>query len=74
MPSEHGFGDDGTNATRFYKPDDGDDQMKEKAQDVVHPASYQNLKKSRNSGRFCKSPPTGEERRFSTSRRVKATR
>jgi hypothetical protein len=31
MPSEHGFGDDGTKATRFYKPDDGDDQMKEKA-------------------------------------------
>src|SRR6516225_6088827 len=23
------------------------------------PASYQNLKKSRNSGRFCNSPPTG---------------
>jgi hypothetical protein len=37
MPSEHGFGDDGTKTTRFCKPDDGDDQMKEKGQDVVHP-------------------------------------
>src|SRR6516225_8155583 len=37
MPSEHGFGDDGTKATRFCKPDDGDDQMKEKGQDVVDP-------------------------------------
>jgi hypothetical protein len=37
MPSEHGFGNDGTKATRFYKPDEGDDQMKEKGQDVVHP-------------------------------------
>ena len=34
MASQHGFGDDGTKATRFYKPDDGDDQMKEKGQDV----------------------------------------
>ena len=37
MPSEHGFGDDGTKATRFYKPDEGDNQMNEKGQDVVHP-------------------------------------
>src|SRR6516225_8234795 len=34
MPSQHGFGDDGTKATRFHKADDGDDQMKEKGQDV----------------------------------------
>jgi hypothetical protein len=34
MPSEDGFGDDGTKATGFYKPDEGDDQMKEKGQDV----------------------------------------
>jgi len=36
MPSEHRFGDDGTKATRSYKPDDGDDQMNEKDEDVVH--------------------------------------
>jgi hypothetical protein len=36
MPSEHRFRDDGMKATRFYKPDDGDDQMNEKDEDVVH--------------------------------------
>ena len=36
MPSERRFRDDGTKATRFYKPDDGDDQMNEKDEDVVH--------------------------------------
>ena len=36
MPSEDRFGDDGTKATRFYKPEDGDDQMNEKDEDVVH--------------------------------------
>jgi hypothetical protein len=30
MPSQHGFGDDGTKASRFDKADDGDDQMNEK--------------------------------------------
>src|SRR5215831_3540371 len=32
------------------------------------PASYQNLKKSRNSGRFCNSPPTCRRLGISTSR------
>ena len=36
MPSEHRFRDDGMKATRSYKPDDGDDQMNEKDEDVVH--------------------------------------
>ena len=36
MPSQHGSGDDGTKATWSYKPDDGDDQMNEKDEDVVH--------------------------------------
>ena len=36
MPS-HGFGDDGTKATRFHKADDGDDPMDENDEDVVHP-------------------------------------
>jgi hypothetical protein len=30
MPSQHGFGDDGTKAPKFYKADNGDDQMKRK--------------------------------------------
>jgi hypothetical protein len=36
MPSERRFRDDGTKATRFDKPDDGDDRMKENDEDVVH--------------------------------------
>jgi hypothetical protein len=36
VPSERRFRHDGTKATRFYEPDDGDDQMNEKDEDVVH--------------------------------------
>src|SRR5215469_4675562 len=36
MPSKRRFRDDGTKATRLYKADDGDDQMYEKDEDVVH--------------------------------------
>ena len=36
MPSERRFRHDGMKATRFYKPDDGDHQMNEKDEDVVH--------------------------------------
>ena len=57
MPSERRFRYNGTKATRFYKPNDGDDRRDENDEDVL-PASYQNLKRSRNSGRFCNSPPT----------------
>jgi hypothetical protein len=39
MPSEHGFGDDGTKTTRSDKPDDRDDQMNENDEDVMHPGS-----------------------------------
>jgi hypothetical protein len=36
MPSERRFCDDGTKATRFYKPNDGDDRRNENDQDVVY--------------------------------------
>ena len=36
MPGERRFRDDGTKATRFYEPDDGDDRMNENDEDVVH--------------------------------------
>jgi len=36
MPSERRFRYDGTKATRFYKPNDGDDRMNENDEDVVH--------------------------------------
>jgi hypothetical protein len=63
MPSERRFRDDGTKATRFYKPDDGDDRMNENDQDVVHAGIVSKSKKSRNSGRFCNSPPTRRSRK-----------
>jgi len=46
MPSQHGFGDDGTKATRFYKADDGDDQMNENDEGVVHPRHRNKISKS----------------------------
>ena len=36
MPSERRFRDDSTKATRFHKPDDGDNRMNENDEDVVH--------------------------------------
>jgi hypothetical protein len=36
MPGERRFCDDGAKATWFYKPYDGDDQMNQKDEDVVH--------------------------------------
>jgi hypothetical protein len=38
MFDEHRFGNDGTEAARPCEPDDGDDQMKEKDDDIAHPA------------------------------------
>src|SRR6516164_1103172 len=58
MPSERRFRDDSTKATRFHKPDDGDDRMNENDDDVEHAGIVSNLKNSQNSGRFCNSPPT----------------
>jgi hypothetical protein len=37
MPSQHAFGDDGTKTTRFYTAEDGDQQMNENDEDVLHP-------------------------------------
>jgi len=36
MPSERRFRNYDTKATRFYKPDDGDDQVNEKDEDIGH--------------------------------------
>ena len=36
IPSERRFRDDSTKAARFYKSNNGDDQMKENDEDVVH--------------------------------------
>ena len=36
MPTERRFRDDGTKVTRLYKPDDRDNQMNEKDEEIVH--------------------------------------
>jgi len=59
MPSEHGFGDDGTKTTRSDKPDDRDDQMNENDEDVEHPGTVSKSKKSPEFSRFCNSPWPG---------------
>jgi hypothetical protein len=37
MFDEQRLGDDGTEASRPRKPDDGDNQMKKKDDDIAHP-------------------------------------
>ena len=59
MPSEHRFRDDGTKATRFYKPDDSDDQMNEKDEDVVPAGIVSKPQKRPGLRPILYSPPTG---------------
>ena len=47
MASEHGFGDDGTKATRFCQSDHGNDQMNEQDEQVTHSGNSINTSKSR---------------------------
>jgi hypothetical protein len=37
MPSQRGFGDDGTKTTSLHKAGEGDDQMNKNDEDIVHP-------------------------------------
>jgi hypothetical protein len=46
MPSERRFRDDGTKATRFYEPNDGDDRMNENDEDVAHASNGINTSKT----------------------------
>src|SRR5215472_1517134 len=53
--------DSATTARRspgFTSRNDGDDRMSEDDEDVVHAGIVSKSQKSRNSGRFCNSPPT----------------
>src|SRR5215471_4565272 len=47
LASEHGFGDDGTKATRFCQSDHGNDQMNEQDEQIAHPGNSVNTSKSR---------------------------
>ena len=50
MFDEHRFGNDGTEASRPCEPDDGDDQMKEKDDDIAHPGMVSKPEKTPNFG------------------------
>jgi len=50
MFDEQRLGNDGTEASRPCKPDDGDNQMKEKDDDIAHPGMVSKPEKTPNFG------------------------
>ena len=46
MPDQGGFGNNGTEASRPCQPDDGDDQMNEKDDDIAHSGNGINTSKT----------------------------
>jgi hypothetical protein len=64
MPHQDGFGDNGPEATGLSQPDDGDDCMQKKSENVAHAPDGIKLKKLRNSGRLWNSLTTGEDLRL----------
>jgi hypothetical protein len=60
MPHQDGFGDNGPEATGLSKPDDGDDCMQKKSENVAHAPDGIKLKNLKNSLRLRNSPTTGE--------------
>src|SRR2546428_4126952 len=59
MPHQDGFGNNGTETTGLTEPDDGDDGMEKKCENVAHAPDGIKLKKLKNSGRLRNSPTTG---------------
>jgi hypothetical protein len=59
MSHQDGFSDNGPEATRLSKPDDGDDRMQQKSEKVAHAPDRIKLKKLKNSVRLRNSPTTG---------------
>jgi hypothetical protein len=59
MPHQDGLGNNGAEATRLSKPDDGDDRMQKKSQYVAHAPDAIKLKKLKNSRHLRNSPTTG---------------
>jgi len=52
MPDQHGFGDNGTEATRPCQSGQGDDQMNEYDSEVAHPGNGINPQKPPHSGQI----------------------
>jgi hypothetical protein len=61
MPHQDGFGDNGPEATGLSKPDDGDDGMQKKSENVAHAPDGIKLKNLKNSVRLRNSPTTGNQ-------------
>ena len=59
MSNQDGLGDDGPETTGLSKPDDGDDRMEKKSENVAHARDGIKLKNLKNSGRLRNSPTTG---------------
>jgi hypothetical protein len=59
MFDEQRLGNDGTEASRACKPDDGDNQRKEKDDDIAHPGMDQRPKKHLILAQFTNSPRAG---------------
>src|SRR5262245_56931419 len=58
MPHQDGFRDNGPEATGLSKPDDGDDRMQKKSENVAHPPDGIKRKNLKNSVRLRNSPTT----------------
>jgi hypothetical protein len=58
MSHQDGLGNNGTEPTGLTKPDDGDDRMQKKSENVAHPQDRIKLKKPQISGRLRNSPRT----------------
>src|SRR5215469_8891347 len=59
MSHQDGLGDNRPETTGLSKPDDGDDRMEKKSENVAHTRDGIKLKNVKNSGRLRNSPPTG---------------
>src|SRR5437870_12212506 len=62
MSHQAGLGNNGAEATGLTKPDDGDDRMQKKSENVAHGRNGIKLNKLDNSGHLRNSPTTGPPR------------
>ena len=58
MSHQDGLGNNGPETTGLSKPDNGDDRMEKKSENVVHTRDGIKLKNLKNSGRLRNSPTT----------------
>ena len=59
LSHQDGLGDDGPETTGLSKPDDGDDRMEKKSENVAHARDGIKRKNLKNSGRLRNSPRSG---------------